>query len=59
MTKAMAEERLAELQQHHRKLDVEVRVSSAGLTYLEQQQMIDLKKEKLRAKDRIASLQRE
>jgi uncharacterized protein YdcH (DUF465 family) len=60
MTKAIAEEHLVELQQHHRKLDVEVSrlERRTYLTPSEHQQMIDLKKEKLRAKDRIASLQR-
>ena len=58
--KAMSTERLVELEQLHRKLDVAVSrlERRAYLTPNEQRQMTDLKKEKLRAKDAIASLRR-
>ncbi len=60
MTKVMVEERVVALEQLHRKLDVAVTrlERRAYLTPSEQRQMTDLKKEKLRAKDEIASLRR-
>jgi uncharacterized protein YdcH (DUF465 family) len=60
MMKAIAGQRLAELERHHRELDYQVSrlERRAYLTPTEQHVVSNLKKEKLRAKDEIALLKR-
>lgn len=60
MKQQMAANRVRELEQKHRTLDQEVSrlERRAYLTPLEQRHVTDLKKEKLRTKDLLASLRR-